>query len=107
MLGITKLKAGILLLVAFFNQGKEAAEDGVQTMDLFSFIDEAAQIPGVIASKDEILAELNDLDHSEKQEILDAVAEKLNVENEKAEKIVIAAIDALYGNYALVKAIAA
>jgi len=107
MLGIAKLKAGILLLVAFFNQGKEAAADGITAMDLFSFIDEASQLPGVIASKDEILAELQDLSPEELAEIHAAVAEKLNIDSVKAEGIVLAAIDALYYNYALVKAITA
>jgi len=107
MLGITKLKAGILLLVALFNQGKESAEDGIQPMDAFSFIDELAQAPGILASKDEMLAELNDLDPAERQEIISAVAEKLNVDDVKAESIVLKAMDVAFAGYALTKEIAA
>jgi hypothetical protein len=105
MLGIEKLKATILLFVAVFNQAKEAAADGVQTMDLFSFIDELAQLPEAINNRDQVLAELNDLSVDERQEIIDAVKEKLNVTDEKAGEIVLNAIDTAAASYKLVRSI--
>lgn len=105
MLGIDKLKAAVLLLVAFFNQGKESAADGVQPLDAFSFIDELAQLPEVIASKDQVMAELNDLSIDERQEIIAAVMDKLNVTEEKAQEIVANAIDAAAANFKLVRSI--
>lgn len=106
-MGIEKLKIGILLIVALFNQGKEAAADGVQPLDAFSFIDELAQMPAVIASKDEMLAELNDLDPAERQDIISAVGAKLNVDDAKAEEITLKAMDVMFAGYSLVKTITA
>ncbi len=107
MLGIEKLKAGILLAVAFANQAHEAAADGFKPADIFSFIDEAMQVQGVLASADEMKAELNDLDLNERGEIIAAVAEKLDVGNEKAEAVTLAGLDWLAATQNLIKNIAA
>jgi hypothetical protein len=107
MKGIQNLQAAILLAVAFANQIHESASDGFKPADLFDFIDEAMQIQGVVASKDEIVAELNDLSLEERGQIIDAVAQKLNVGNDKAEGVVADAIDWLAASYKLGKSIAA
>ena len=99
------MKATILLFVAFFNQAKESAADGFQPLDAFSFIDELAQLPEVIASKDQVLAELNDLSVDERQEIIEAVKQKLNVTDEKAQEIVANAIDTAAATFKLVRSI--
>src|SRR6187402_1763224 len=100
--GITNLQAAVLLAVAFANEAHKAAADGFKPQDLFGFIDEVMQVQGVIATKAEILAEMNDLDLTERGEIITAVAEKLDVGNDKAEAIVADAIDWLAATYAMI-----
>lgn len=106
MLGVEKLKTGVLLVVAFFNQAKEAAKDGFKAQDLFLFIDEAMQVQGVLQSAAEMKAELDDMDTAERQSIMDAVRENLNVEDAKAEAIVLAAFDWLAATYNTLRTVA-
>lgn len=105
--GITNLKSAILLAVAFANETHKAAQDGFKASDLFGYIDEVMQVQAVVEAKDAILAELADLDLSERAEIMAAVAAELNVGNDKAEAIVTDAIDWLAATYKLGKNIAA
>lgn len=100
MLGITKLQAFVLLGVALFNQGKEATADGIQISDLFAFVDELIEVQAVSKTLAEVKAELNDLDPAERQQLIEAVKEKLNVENQKAENLVGHALDLLAVIYA-------
>lgn len=99
MLGTDKLKVAVKLGVALFNQAKESTADGFQVMDIFSFVDELAQLPEVIKSAADMKAELDDLDMAERQEILNIVKESLNVDDEKAEAVVIAALDLVFALY--------
>ena len=99
MLGTDKLKVAVKLGVALFNQAKTSTEDGFQVMDIFGFVDELSQLPEVIKSAADMKAELNDLDMNERQEILDLVKAELKVENEKAEEIVVAALDLVFAIY--------
>ncbi len=102
-LGVEKLQAAILLAVAFFNQGKQSSEDGVQASDIFAFIDEAMQIQGVLATGAEIKAELDDLDMTERQGIIDAVGKNLDIASEKAEQVVLDAIDWVAASYKMAR----
>lgn len=104
-LGIEKLKAAILLAVAFANQAHESFKDGFKAQDLFDFVDELMQVQGVLQTKDEVLAELNDLSLEERGQIIAAVAERLNVGNDVAEGIVADAIDWLAASYKLGRAL--
>jgi hypothetical protein len=99
MLGTDKLKVAVKLGVALFNQAKESTADGFQVMDVFSFVDELAQLPEVIKSAEDMRAELNDLDMAERQEILALVKEQLNVTDERAEEIVVTALDLVFALY--------
>lgn len=99
MLGTEKLKVAVKLGVALFNQAKASTEDGFQVMDIFGFVDELSQLPEVIKSAADMKAELNDLDMNERQEILDLVKSELKVENERAEEIVVAALDLVFAIY--------
>ena len=101
-LGVSKLQAGILLAVAFANQTKEAFADGFKASDLFGYIDEAMQVQGILASAKEMKAELDDMDMSERQQIMDAVAKELKVDSEKVTGVVLAALDFVAATYHLV-----
>lgn len=105
--GITHLQAAVLLIVAFANQTHEAAQDGFKPSDLFGYIDEVMQVQDVVKTKAEIIEELNDLTLEERGQLIAAVAEKLEVGSDRAEAIVIDALDALAAIYKLGKNIAA
>lgn len=106
MKGIENLQAAVLLIVAFYNKGKEAVSDGVQPLqDAISLFGEFLQLPEVLEKKDEILAELKDVDSQEILTMATAVQEKLNVSNEKAKRITVKAFSALMHNYSLVEEI--
>jgi hypothetical protein len=90
-LGIEKLKQVVGLVVAFGQKIESTTADGFQVADLFQFIGEFAQIPDVVKSKDEIMAEFNDLDTTERAELTAFVENSLNLKNKKVEGIIEAA----------------
>lgn len=102
-MGNQKLKTAVLLGVALIMQGFESTKDGFQVMDIFGFVDELSQLPEVIKSGAEMKAELDDLDLVERQDIYDAVKEKWNLDNERAENLAIAGLDIVFSIYNGVK----
>jgi chaperonin GroEL (HSP60 family) len=99
-MGIDKLKAAVLLVVAFVNQGKDAFADGFQTMDLFKFLDEAMQVGEVAKTAKEVLAEIKDMDAAERAELVAAVKEALQ-ETKEVESVVEHAINSIGELYLL------
>lgn len=104
MLGTENLERGIMLGVDFFNQTAEALEGGFQTIEIFKFIDELTRLPEVIKTKQEMIDELNDMDSTERQNIIQKIKDKLNVTPEDAEVKALAVIDWLFATYSGVKA---
>lgn len=99
MLGTDKLQSAVKLGIALFNQAKEATGDGFQVMDIFSFVDELTQLPGIINSAEAMKQELNDLDLNERAEILQLVKDGLQIDDAKAEDVVVAILDMIFALY--------
>lgn len=75
-LGVENIKKVVKLGIDLAEQVQTAAADGWQPMDALGFIDELAQIPGVIKNAGEVPAEVADLDDAEKNEVIAYVAQE-------------------------------
>jgi hypothetical protein len=69
-------------------QIEKAGRDGFTWTDALGFIDEIFQIPGIIASGDEIGRELKDLTEAEKEELISYAVAEFDIPNDKVEAIV-------------------
>lgn len=102
-MGIENLKKPLGLAAAFKNQTTEALADGFQTMDIFGYIDELSQLPSVIASAEDMKAELNDLSLEERNELQAYVLSLNVVADENLEAFIADALDWCFATYKLVK----
>lgn len=89
MLGIENLKKLIKLALSLTEQISTALADGkITTMELFGFLPELAQIPGVVKSWADISAELKDLTPEERQELLEYINEEFDIPNDQLESFI-------------------
>lgn len=101
MLGTENLTNAVMLGVKFRKQYHESFADGFQVIDLFSFVDEASEMPNIIKSAPLMKAELNDLDLTERGKIIETVKAELD-DDEDVEEVVGNAIDWVAATYKLV-----
>lgn len=102
MYGIDNLKKLIKFALDFTEQIATSTKDGWQWTDSFSFIDEVAQIPGVIKSWDAIRKELGELSDDERKELNDWVAEDFDIEDDRVEAMIEHALQLAINAIALV-----
>lgn len=93
MLGIENLKKAAKLGVSFGMQIEASAKDGFQVSDLFSFIDEVAQIPDVVKNKQAIVDEFKDLSPEERTQLVTYIETELVLENKKTEEVIEAGLE--------------
>lgn len=86
MLGIENLKKVIKLVLDLQKQGQVALADGKFTLlDIPGFLDELLQIPGLINSRETIVAEFNDLTKDEIDELNAYLKQEFDLENDVTE----------------------
>lgn len=105
MFGIENLKKAALLAIQFGQQIEQSSKEGFKITDLFSFVDEIAQLPGVIASKDQIVQEFKDLTSEERAELVAYIETTLTLENKKVEELIEAGLEFLLSLLILVEKI--
>lgn len=106
LIGTEELHEVIDFGVAFGNALIKTFEDGKITIgDIPQFVSPMFKLPSAINGLDKVPAEINDLTEQELQAEIDFIMQTLDVDNEHARNIIVAAINAVYSNYLLVKAI--
>ncbi len=85
MYGIENLKKVVKFACDFTRQVATATADGWQWNDFFSFIDEAAQLPGVAKSWPDIKNEIGELSEEEREDLFYYVANEFDIPNDKVE----------------------
>ena len=84
--GIEQTKDLVLEAVALGNAIGGALEDKkIGFADIGAFIDPLTKLPAALAGISEVPAELADLDEDEKQELLEAVKDQFDLDDDKAE----------------------
>jgi len=86
--GIENLKKLVHFGCAFMRQVFVSGSDGWKWTDAFAFIDEVAEIPGVVKSLPAIKQELADLDIAERKELYDYIVEEFDIPNDRVEMVV-------------------
>ena len=92
-LGIENLKKGIKFMLDLAKQIETSGKDGWKWSDCFAFIPELLLIPGIAKSGKDMLAELNDLDPSERADLDAFVQAEFNISSLKVESVVESAFD--------------
>lgn len=106
MLGIENLKKAIKLGIDIGEQFEVALRDGkFKLAESFGFFDELIQIPGIIKDGKVVIAELNDLDIIEKDSLILFVQQEFDIENDKAEAEIEAALKTVMGILELINLI--
>lgn len=88
MLGIEKLKTALAFALNLTEEIQKAGQDGFTWTDAFGFVDDILKVPGLIASGDQILAELKDLTMEEKEELAAYLAAEFDIPNDRVEAMV-------------------
>lgn len=89
MFGIDNLKKVVKFSCDFTAQINTAMADGkFSWTESFGFIDELAQIPGVIKSFPSVKQEIADLDVAEKKELYDFIVDNFDIPNDHVEKLI-------------------
>lgn len=100
MIGIEKIKAAVDLAIRFYKQTAKVLEDGtVKPLELLEFVDEVSEIGTVVESGEQLLAELNDMDLNERNELMEMARTELNMSDEKIENIIVASLDLALAGY--------
>lgn len=94
--GIDNMKKVLLWIIFFTNEGFEIAKDGkVSIWEMLGLIDNVADIPEIYKASGYIHAEYNDMDSSEKSELVEVMKVELDLPNDKTEKIIEKAFESL------------
>lgn len=88
MYGVENLKKAVGFGLNLTEEIEKAGRDGFTWTDALGFIDEIFQIPGIIASGEEIGRELNNLTEAEKEELFSYAVAEFDIPNDKVEAIV-------------------
>lgn len=84
-LGIENVKKFVGFALGLTEQIAVSTKDGWQWNDFFSFVDEAAAIPGVVKTWKDVSAELKELTPEERTELHLYVVSEFDIENDKVE----------------------
>lgn len=103
-LGVSNLKKAVRFATSIGNEIQTALADGkFAPTEAFSFIDEIAQLPDIINSRSEIVAEAKDIDSAEGKELRDYVRTELNIASDKVENVIDAALAWIFATVELIQ----
>ena len=103
MYGTENIKKLLTFAFDFTKQIAVSTKDGWQWTDSFAFIDEIAQLPGIIKSFQAIKNELGDLSDAERQELNKWVEENFEMDNKEVESKIEHALQLAINAVALVE----
>lgn len=104
--GISNLKKAVKFGIDLGEQFAEALKDGkIVWTESFGFIDELLQVPALLKSGQDCTLELKDLDAEERAELYAYVQDEFDIDNEKVEAEVEAALKLAVDAVALVEMI--
>lgn len=106
-LGIENLKKGVKLAIEFGEEIERLTKNPNKLTALIGFFDEVMQVPEVAKNIEQTVAEIKDLSEDERRELKTFVAAEFDLENDKVEEKVEAAIDWLASTWLLVKSMRA
>lgn len=93
-LGIDKIKAAMKLAADLRNTTADALADGTfQWQEAFGFIPSLMQIQGVVQTSKELVAQVQDASHSEREELEAYAKEALNIPDANVEAFIANAVD--------------
>lgn len=95
LFGIENLKKAAKLGVSIGMQIETASKDGFTISDLFGFVGPLSLIPAVVANKNIIVEEFNELSPAELSELVTYVNTELVLENKKTEAAIEAGLQAV------------
>lgn len=102
--GITTLKMVVMWGISLAQQIEQTFEDGkFRWHEAFGFIDEGKALAELIPFMDEAVAELKDLSHPEKLELMAYVKQELQLDNIWAARITNNALDLATATYLSIK----
>lgn len=102
--GVENLKKLLKFSCDLTKQIATALEDGKFTWpESLGFVDEVAEIPGVVKSFPAIQKELSELSEDERKELVDYFAQEFDLPNDKAELNIEHALSVAIGLVALVE----
>lgn len=92
--GIDKIKAAMKLAADLRNTTADALADGTfQWQEAFGFIPSLMQIQGVVNSAAELVEQVKDADHNEREELEAYAKDVLNIPSENVEQFIADAVD--------------
>ena len=93
-LGIDKIKAAMKLAADLRNATADALADGnFQWQEAFAFIPSLLQIQGVVEGASEMIAQIKDASHVEREELETYAKEVLNIPAENVEQFIADSVD--------------
>lgn len=93
MFGIDNLKKIVKFACGFTKQAATALADGFQWTDVFGFVDEMAEVPGVVKSLPAVKQELADLTPAERAELHAYLVEEFDIPNDQVEAFIEDAVE--------------
>ena len=101
-MSIENLKKAAKLAISFGQKIEATTKDGFQVTDLFQFLGEVGQIPGIVATKDAILSEIKGIDAAGRAELSAYIEQELVLENKKVEGIIESVLNILVALFVLI-----
>lgn len=105
--GITQLKELVVFMALLASAADKSTKDGLSFEDAGNFVQPLMAAPKAFDGLDEAKMEAQDLDEEEMKELQVAVADALDLEDDKVEAVVERALAALINVYGIVKEIQA
>lgn len=103
-LGIETIKTDVLFLVDTATKVKAAIASKFSYLDDIAILANFSQLPGILAKKDELLAEIKDLTVAEENELIAFIESNLNIPNLRTKAIIFAALELVPSIFNLVEA---
>lgn len=87
-LGIENLKRLIKFPLDLVKQAAESSQDGWQATDIFSFVDEFNNLPGIVRNWNMAVDELRDLSAEERTQLHEYFKEQFDIPNDQLESFI-------------------
>ena len=87
-LGIENLKKLIKFPLDLVKQAAESSQDGWQATDIFQFVDEFNNLPGIVRNWNKAVDELKDLSAEERTSLHDYFKEQFDIPNDQLESFI-------------------
>lgn len=84
-MGIENLKSMLFFVLALTMDVFKSQEDGFQPKDIWAVAPRLMQIPAIVATKEEIKKEIDDLDEAEALDLKQYIATTFDIPNDKVE----------------------